>query len=42
MVLSKEALDLLVFYNDVVLEGVKYKSCELLQSTAVPRALAYF
>ena len=31
LVLSKQALELLVCYNDVVLEGVKYKSCELLQ-----------
>ena len=36
LVLSKEALDLLVSYNDVMFEGVKYKSCELLQKHCCP------
>ena len=36
MVLSKEALDLLVSYNNIVLEGVRYKSCELLQKHCCP------
>ena len=36
LVLSKEALDLLVSYNNIVLEGVKYKSCELLQKHCCP------
>ena len=31
LVLSKQALNLLVSYNNIVLEGVVYKSCELLQ-----------
>ncbi len=36
LVLSKEALDLLVSYNDVAFDGVKYKSCELLQRHCCP------
>ena len=36
MVLSKEALDLLVSYNNIVLEGVKYESCALLQKHCCP------
>ena len=36
LVLSKEALDLLVFYHDVTFEGVKYRSCELLQKHCCP------
>ena len=36
LVLSKEALDLLVSYNDVTFNGVKYKSCELLQKHCCP------
>ena len=36
LVLSKQALDLLVSYNNIVLEGVKYKSCELLQKHCCP------
>ena len=36
MVLSKEALDLLASYNNIVLEGVVYKSCELLQRHCCP------
>ena len=36
MVLSKEALNLLVFYHDVTFEGVKYRSCELLQKHCCP------
>ena len=36
LVLSKEALDLLVSYSDVTFEGVVYKSCELLQKHCCP------
>ena len=36
LVLSKEALDLLVSYNNMVFDGVKYKSCELLQKHCCP------
>ena len=36
LMLSKEALDLLVSYNDVAFDGVKYKSCELLQRHCCP------
>jgi hypothetical protein len=36
LVLSKQALDLLVSYNDVTLDGVVYKSCELLQRHCCP------
>ena len=36
LVLSKEALDLLVSYNDVTFDGVNYKSCELLQKHCCP------
>ena len=36
LVLSKEALDLLVSYDNIVLEGVVYKSCELLQKHCCP------
>ena len=36
LVLSKQALNLLVSYNNIVLEGVVYKSCELLQRHCCP------
>ena len=36
LVLSKEALDLLVSYTEVVSEGVVYKSCVLLQKHCCP------
>ena len=36
LVLSKQALDLLVSYNNIVLEGVVYKSCALLQRHCCP------
>ena len=36
LVLSKQALNLLVSYNNIVLEGVVYKSCELLQKHCCP------
>ena len=36
LVLSKQALDLLVSYDNIVLEGVVYKSCELLQRHCCP------
>jgi len=36
LVLSKEALNLLVSYDNIVLEGVVYKSCELLQKHCCP------
>ena len=36
LVLSKQALDLLVSYHDVTFEGVKYRSCELLQKHCCP------
>ena len=36
LVLSKQALDLLVSYNNIVLEGVVYKSYALLQKHCCP------
>ena len=36
MVLPKEALNLLVSYDNIVFEGVKYKSCALLQKHCCP------
>lgn len=36
LVLSKEALNLLVSYDNIVLEGVVYKSCALLQKHCCP------
>ena len=36
LVLSKEALDLLVSYDNIVLDGVKYNSGELLQKHCCP------
>ena len=36
LVLSKEALDLLVSYDNIVMECVVYKSCELLQRHCCP------
>ena len=36
LVLSKQALDLLVSYDNIVMECVVYKSCELLQRHCCP------
>ena len=42
LVLSKEALDLLVFYNDVTSRVLSIRAVSCSKGTAVPRALAYF